>query len=275
MKLGVLVALGVVCVLAGTVYGDECSGSAEYDVKVDLSFTPAVDPLIPAPGRAQIPVLVAVVHSEDVVLFRLTQRLNDSVAEVASRGTAEDLQAQLEEMKGSGGVSSYEILTTREDDIPVEGSVSFRLQADGDTGSRLTVMVHLSPSPAWFAGLDAYALCREKTDGNGFAYLAAADNVTLGNFNAGLDKGQSFEADPDPYAEGSTVPVAVVDSLDDDRLAALSLRLRERTMTWWKILVGVLVAVIVIVVVSVFVVPRIWRRKATEDIPLTSSNVEW
>lgn len=270
----ILVLLVLSLSTARHVSADECGGSVDYDVQVNFSFVPAVDPLIPSKGRAQIPSLVAVVHSPDIVLFRLSQRLNDSVAEVASRGTSSNLESELNDLQDKGAVASYEIISSRDQEIPVDGSLQLRLTAR-DAATRLSIIAHLSPSPAWFTGVDAYALCQETTDKNEFAYILSAGNITFGNYDAGLDKGQSFEADPDPYAEGDTAPVSTVDTLTDVRLAVLSLEIRPRSLTWWKVFVGVLAAVIVISFVSICIYPRCFRKKKTEDIPLTQSNTEW
>lgn len=232
-----------------------CSRSASYRATLNLSFTPASDPLIPGSDTAQIPIVLAVVHSPRLSLFRLSRRLNDSVAELVSKATSVDLSGVLDEHPL---VESYVVLDNRAArNIPVDGVVSVTLRASSERNV-LSVLVHLSPSPAWFAGLDSLPLCLS-TDKP--AFLRFNDSFALRNFNAGLDNGRSFQDDPNPYPDGETVAVSEIDVLQGVTLATVSLEKLPSPMIWWKIVIGVLSAIIALSIIAIIVVPRLVARR--------------
>lgn len=218
-----------------------CELDATFDLKLQISFTPSIDPSVDDEA-SQIPIILAAVHTPDTVLFRVSQRMNDSVAEVASRATALGLEKWFKSDDGVARVSDYEIMETRgATSIPVEGSVDMTLRAKG-TATRLTIMVHLSPSPAWFAGLDAYDLCTLKVS-------ETPKFVVLKNLDAGLDKGRSFQADPDPYPQGETVPVSMIDVLENEDTVILSMTRLPPSgggVAWWIPTVGSMAALVAI-----------------------------
>lgn len=227
-----------------------CELDASFDLKLQISFTPSIDPSVDDEA-SQIPIILAVVHTPDTVLFRVSQRMNDSVAEVASRATALDIEKWFKSDDGAARVSDYKIMETRgATSIPVEGSVDMTLRAKG-MATRLTIMVHLSPSPAWFAGLDAYDLCAINVN-------ETPRFVVLKNLDAGLDKGRSFQADPDPYAQGETVPVSVIDVLENEDTVILSVTRLPPSgggVAWWIPTVASM-AVLAVIGVVVFLLMR-------------------
>lgn len=257
-----------------------CGGSQSYEVSVRMSFTPNIDPLIPQQSKARIPILVAVTHEKDFVLFQAGKRLNDSVAEVASAGTASKLLDFLTDLRETDRVADFAVLPEDEDGlIRVNDVVKFEIRA-ADSATHLTIIAQLSPSPSWFVGLESYALCRRKAgEDAGYTFLPETKDVVLGNFNAGLDKGTSFEADPDPYEVSMTVPVAPVGTLADAELATMSLVPTSSRFNWWIILLAVLLggtAIALLVLLVIYIMRRIRNAKDKEDIPLTSNQrVEW
>lgn len=224
-----------------------CQLDATFDLKLQISFTPSIDPSVDDES-SQIPIILAVVHTPGTVIFRVSQRMNDSVAEVASRATAQGIKKWFKSDDSTDRVSDYEIVEeTRSGDtssIPVDGNVDLRLKAKGKA-TRLTVMVHLSPSPAWFAGLDSYDLC-------GLNETGTPRFVVFKNLDAGLDKGTSFQADPDPYPQGETVPVSVIDVLENEDTVILSVtRLPPSSggVAWWIPTIASVTVVVVLALV--------------------------
>lgn len=254
--------LCLLLLLVSMASGDDrngCQLDATFDLKLQISFTPSIDPSVDDES-SQIPIILAVVHTPDTVIFRVSQRLNDSVAEVASRATAQGLEKWFKSDDATNRVSDYEIVeeTRGDTSIPVDGNIDLRLKAKGKA-TRLTVMVHLSPSPAWFAGLDSYDLC-------GLNDTGMPRFVVFKNLDAGLDKGTSFQADPDPYPQGETVPVSVIDVLENEDTVILSVtRLPPSSggLAWWiPTIAGVTVVMAVAVVVVVLMRYRLVNKNA-------------
>lgn len=255
-----------------------CSGSASYVLTLQFSFVSSVNALIPDPKQTRIPILVAVTHSSDFILFRNGQRLNDTTAEVASSGTAFTLKEALDLAKTAKIVSSYALAGqgAGEDEISPDGEVKLQLEVEPGA-SLVSIMSQLSPSPSWYVGIDSYDLCRQlESDSSSFALLTSTGDVVLNNFNAGLDKGTSFESNPDPYDEG--IPVFMVGILEGKQLAVMSLKqgTLNSSKRWWPILLGVLIAVVILIFAAcVYIRLRRRPRRFRESILSEKERVDW
>lgn len=239
-----------------------CRGRQSYVLSVQVNFTRNILPSIPE--KARIPLIVAVVHKESYILFKTGNEVTDEVAEVAKQGRADLLVARLKRFRDSGSVSSFSVV----EDIPIDAVTRMEVTAEDDA-SLVSIIAPLSPSPAWFFGVDSHDLCRSEE------FVSEEGGIVLSNFNSGLQKGTSLEADVEDYPEGESNPVGPVGPLDDKTFAQLSLEQGTLGVDWWKIFLGVLVAVAVAVVLIVFVYPRC-RRKKPADIPLTAPDgVQW
>lgn len=260
-----MIALVILCIQCVLLYfvvtAQSCSDSTSYVLTVQFSFVSSVDALIPQPEQTRIPILVAVAHSSDFVLFRNGQRLNDTTAEVASSGTAFTLEDALERAKDADLVSSYALAGqgAGKDEISPDGEVKLQLEVQSNA-PLVSIMSQLSPSPSWYVGIDSYDLCRQlESDSSTFSWITASGDVVLGNFNAGLDKGSSFQSNPDPYDEG--IPVSTVGILQGKQFAVMSLEkgTLNSSSRWWHILLGVLAAVAVLIL-AIFIYFRVRRR---------------
>lgn len=273
-----------VCLLfllwATTTFAETCGGSKPYVLSVKFSFVSAVDARIPDPDQTRIPILVAVAHSPKFILFREAQQLNDTVAEVVSAGTGRTLKEELEIAVESEIVRSYAFAGqgAGESTISPDGTIRLQLTVR-DEASRISVVGQLSPSPAWFVGIDSYDLCRQVEEGrSSVQWVSDTGQVVFTNFDGGLDKGRTFDADPDPY-EDESIPVSQVDGLRGKEIATMSLvqgTLNSRR--WWHIALGVLLSICVLVFFLFFVFPRLRRRLSArkENIPLSAEErVGW
>lgn len=245
-----------------------CSGTKSYVVSISTSFTQDKNPIIPPPEKASFPFLVAVAHHKDFQLFIDKQRVGDETAEIARRKRTSSMKRLLERKKDEKLVRSYTIL----EDVDINDLTQIQLEVEDDA-SHISWMMPLDPSPDWFVGVANYSTC---VDGK---FKLEERNIKVNNYDAGLDDGQNFLADPSPLEEderGSVGPVPALDSASPTSLAVMALEQGTLGVNWWKILLGVLVAVAVIIVVLVFIIPRIKKRKGRTEIPLTSQEgVEW
>lgn len=240
----------------------DCPGRQPYILSLSLNFTRSTDPTLPA--KRSIPILVAVVHRPNFVLFRRTEKVDDEVAEVALRGSAHQLQDRLDRLKDSDDVSSYVI----EENLDVDGTTRFELTADNNA-TKVSFMAPLVPSPAWFIGIDSYDLC------SGDLFVTSKSAIGIENYDSGLTDGRSWNAEFKPYERGERLPVGGLANLDDIRFAKLDLEQGTLGVDWWKIFLGVVAGLAVIIVVALFVLPRLRSRKSS-DIPLTSPDgVQW
>lgn len=237
----------------------ECSGSQSYVLSVNTFFTRATLALLPA--KSSIPVIVAVAHSPSYSLFAIGDKLRDSVAEVIRTGRTDDLKRELDGAKLLGrGVESYSFF-----DEPGVNDLSQLEIKVKDASSRISLIAPLMPSPFWYAGIDSLDLCA----GGSFVSERA---VSVKNFQSGLDKASSWDANPDPYLPGKNI---AVNSREDPPFARLSVKKGTLGVDWWKICLGVLSGVAVLVVMVLFVLPRLRKKKPTE-LPLTAQDgVEW
>eukprot|EP00177_Eucheuma_denticulatum_P000885 GFKZ01001602.1.p1 GENE.GFKZ01001602.1~~GFKZ01001602.1.p1 ORF type:complete len:261 (+),score=33.76 GFKZ01001602.1:282-1064(+) len=240
----------------------DCTSRQSYILSLSIRFTPVTQPSLPQ--KTRVPLLIAVAHRPGFVLFRKTERVNDTVAEVALHRTADTLVARLNRQKEAGEVSDYAI----EKELDVEGVTRFDILVN-DNSTLISFIAPLVPSPGWFVGLDSFDLCR------GDALIPEQFNVEVPNFNSGLTDGRSWTAEFQPFERGDRRPVGDLVNVDDVQLATLGLEQGSLGTDWWKIFLGVLVGVAVIVVFVFFVLPRLRRRKRT-DIPLTAPDgVQW
>ncbi|PXF45411.1 Spondin-2 [Gracilariopsis chorda] len=244
----------------------DCEGDQSYVLSLQMSFTKAVNPLIPPPEKARIPVVVAVAHKPSYHLFEKAKKLTDQAAEVASAGKADDVKQQFKKLSDKGDVASFQILK----DVPIDDLSQLELRVKG-SASRISLMAQLSPSPAWFIGIDSLDLCQQSK------FILERSNIRVKNFNSGLDRSREFDMS-NPYNEGETIPVEpLAGTIDnDDLLAVLSVEQGTLGVDWWKILLGVLVALAVIVVTTCVLIPLWRRRRKRADIPLTTQQgTEW
>lgn len=240
----------------------ECTGRQPYVLSLSLDFTRSKDPTLP--DKRSIPLLVAVVHRSNYVLFRPTDKVDDEVAEVALHWSAHQLKEQLDRLQDSGIVSSYTI----EEDLDIDGTTRFELSAD-DGATKLSFIAPLVPSPAWFVGVSSFDLCP-----NG-VFVPKNDSIEVESYDSGLTNGRSWTADYESFEEGKRLPVGGLANLDDIRFARLDLEQGTLGVDWWKIFLGVVVGVAVLVILAMFVLPRLRRRKQAE-IPLTAPDgVQW
>lgn len=239
-----------------------CRGRQSYVLSVQMNYTRNIDPTLPE--KARIPLLVAVVHKPSFVLFKIGDELTDEVAEVAKQFRFDQLVTRLQRLRDSGSVSSFSFV----EGIPIDDVTRMEVTAEDDA-SLVSIMAPLVPSPAWFIGIQSQNLC------DGEVFVPEADGLELVNFNSGLLKGTTLEADIEEYPEGEAAPVGIAGALGDKTFAQLSLEQGTLGVDWWKIFLGVLVAVAVIFVLIIFVYPRC-RKRRPADIPLTAPDgVQW
>jgi len=134
-------------------------------------------------------------------------------------------------------------------------------------------MAQLSPSPGWFVGVESVDMCNQ-SEGR---FILDRNDVELENLNSGVDSGTSFEAESNPFPQGQTLPVDIVDDIEADvEFADLAIvQGKLGGFDWWKILLIVLVIVAVLFIVAFFLYPR-FRKRRSSEIPLTAQDgVEW
>lgn len=241
-----------------------CKGSQSYVLSVRTSFTPATTAIVPQ--KASIPVLIAVAHKKGYSLYEEGSHLRDSVAEVVRTAGTNVLEIELRKHIANNSVSSFSIIS-----FPNPNAISKMEVRVREDASYISLIAPLSPSPDWFIGPgEPVNLCS-----NG-EFIEKRDAVLFKNWDSGLDKGNSFNADPDPYDDDETNPVGLESSIGEDvSFAQLSLEKGTLGVDWWKIFLGVLVGVAVLVVLIIFVLPRFKKKKPTE-LPLTAQDgVEW
>lgn len=266
MRLPALLALLLPPLLAHLARAD-CEGEQSYVLSLQMSFTKAVNPLFPAPEKARIPIVVAVAHKPSYHLFEKAKKLSDAAAEVASAGKADDIKQQFKKLMDKGDVASFQILNN----VPIDDLSQLELRLK-HSASRISLMAQLSPSPAWFVGIDSLDLCQQSK------FVLERSNIRVNNYNSGLDRSREFEMS-DPYNEGETIPVEPLAGIidNDDLLAVLAVEQGTLGVDWWKILLAVLAGVAVIVVLTcVLIIPMWRRRRKTANIPLTTQDgTEW
>lgn len=249
----------------------KCKGKQSYIFSVTTSFTPNVDPQIPQ-EKARIPVMVAVAHTKSFTLFSPGLSLTDAVAEIATTGTTSKIIPILDELRKNKTISSYEIIAeAREDTIPIADTTRFDLEVR-DESTLISIIAPLSPSPSWFVGIRDINLCTGNTKESGF--VAVRNNIIFQNFNAGLQRGSTFESNEDPIEIKAPVS-KLTDNLNEMTLAVVSLEQGSLNTNWWQILLGVLVGVTVISFAAFCIYPRL-RKKKPDALPLTTNEgVEW
>lgn len=241
----------------------ECTGRQPYVFSLSLDFTRSKDPTLPE--KRSIPILVAIVHRSNYILFERTSKVNDEVAEVALHWSAHQLKQQLDRLEESGIVSSYTI----EEGLDLDGTTRFELTAD-DGANELSLMAPLVPSPAWFVGVDSYQLCRDDE------FVPKGSNITVQNYDSGLTDARSWTANFKPFEKGERLPVGGLANLDNIRFAVLELEQGTLGVDWWKIFLGVVIGIAVLVILTLFVLPRWRRRRKQAEIPLTAPDgVQW
>lgn len=243
------------------VFGD-CTGKQSYVVTLSMSFTQNKDPSIPPPEDASVPILVGVSHTSDYFLFRNTRVVDDAAAEVARTRRSDKIAEKLDDLKKEGSVRSYFIL----EDVPIDDISQLEVTVEGEA-TRVSIMAPLTPSPAWFVGVDSYNVCKDN------ALVLEDRQIVVKTYKSGLETGESWTGKGVPVELKNALPVEELE--DTERIAQLSVEQGTLGVNWWKILLGVLAGVAVLIILVIFIYPRC-RRKQHADIPLTTQEeIDW
>lgn len=243
-----------------------CSGKQSYVLSLRMSFTPAK--VVGTDNRKLlVPVVVAVSHTDEYNMFSERETLNDAAAEIAKTGRTSVIEKRFRKAKREGKVESWKVL----EDISTDKISKMEIRVKDDA-SRVSLMAALSPTDAYFVGLDSFNLC-----GEGDQFVPETNAAKLRNYDGGLYKpsGDILGSNQEEYEEGKEKPVSIVNSLKETEIATLFIEEGVLGVNWWKILLGVLIAVAVLLVLIFFVYPKCRRKRQTE-IPLANEEgVDW
>lgn len=260
--------------LFATLASGACTGTQYYVLAVRISFTP--NALGTVPRKGNIPVIVVVAHNSSFKLFKSGERMGDIVAGIARTGVTDALGRELDRLVGEDLVSSYTFFPD-----PGVNSTTLLQVFVRDNVSYVSLLVPLSPSPAWFSGIDSYNLCNSEGK-----FVTEKADIPANNFDSGLDRGNSFNADPDPYGKDENVPVGPEGSIGDGihfvRLSVKQGKLPEvissnepslsTPVRWWMILIGALAGTAIVFLLVL--IPIRFRRRGFDNISLEAQDGE-
>ena len=174
---------------------DGCRGAAEYEVSFVGTWSAETHPEGFPPGPHFSP-LIGAVHGDSFDMWSVGDLATDGIESMAETGSTGALSAEVTAaepatsvVRGSGiGVSPGTATTTfvATPELPL-----------------LSITTMLAPSPDWFAGLDAVALCVED------AWLNSLELEAI-LYDAGTDSGPTYTAPND-----DTNPAEVIRALDE------------------------------------------------------------
>ena len=178
-----------------SVPSDGCTGSAEYEIVFVATWSAETHP-DGFPGGPHFSPLIGAVHDDSFDMWTVGELATDGIESMAETGSTSSLASEVEaaepatsEVRGGGvGVS------------PGTATTTFVATADLPL---LSITTMLAPSPDWFAGLDAVALCVED---------AWVDSLELDAilYDAGTDSGSTYVAPND-----DTNPAEAIRALDE------------------------------------------------------------
>ena len=168
-------------------------GEAVYEVTFDATWSAATHPEA-FPSNAHFSPLTGAAHAADVSLWSVGGAASDGLRDVAERGVADALRAEVQAL---GGAAVYaeggEVRRS-------PGTATWTARVSDDRPA-VSVVTMIAPSPDWFVGVDGLDL----RDGDGWAERVAVD---LAVYDAGTDSGTSYTAANAPTAPREAVALS-------------------------------------------------------------------
>jgi len=169
--------------------GGGATDTATYRITFTPTFTATTHP-VDYPNNAGFASMMVVMHTAGTTVFRVGQNASDGLESYAEEGITSGLEAELMPLEGGNNPTIVRI----GNNIDATGSDFIDITITPAT-TFLSFISRVSPSPDWFAGLDAISLL----DGN--QLLIDEMEILLSPFDAGTDTGVTYDS---PDSDGNT-----------------------------------------------------------------------
>ena len=213
--LGVLLAAGICCLLAGPAAGQSPGGeSAKYRLTFQGAWTRTATPG-GVPGSAHFSPLIGAIHNDQVTYWSRGGRASPELERVAELGLAARLRALID--RDANAFAALEKTPPRGG----RASATIEFEATRDF-PLVTLVTMIAPSPDWFVGVGGLSLLDAQGE------WRTNHQVDLFPYDAGTEEGTEFSLD-----NAATVPQGAIASIrgtgkfSDAPMATLSFKLLE------------------------------------------------